>query len=98
MGTASPDLEKYRNLTIGRPTQERPTSVTRKGKPNISGKDSITINNAPVLKISPKKSPTYSEGDLRKIVSDGKQAKPPLSAYQALLEEGHISTANEFLE
>jgi hypothetical protein len=40
---------------------------------------------------------TFEHGDLRGIVTQGAQSKPPVSPYQSLLEAGVIKSSGEFL-
>jgi hypothetical protein len=39
----------------------------------------------------------FEDGDLRKVVSDGLAADPPVDQYQSLLDAGYIRPATEFL-
>lgn len=91
--------EVHQNPTMGEQRQQEYKSNNRTIKPTVSGRDNIVIKNAPARKRSHKKvKPIYNEGDLRKIVTEGKQANQSANAYQTLLEAGYISATIEDME
>ena len=69
------------------------------GTKGVSGRDDIGLPKT--LKGKRDKSEgtvIFCEDDLRRAVAKGKESEPSVSAYQALLEAGHIRSTSEFSE
>lgn len=73
-------------------------AATHRAK-GVSGRDDIGIPKTLKGKGAKREGAVINcEDDLRRAVAKGKEAEPAISAYQALLEGGHIRSANEFSE